>query len=219
LAQVLDVLVAANQTQSKPDSPDRLIFFSDAVVAIAMTLLALELPVPAGPDTHAFLASVRANDGEYLSFLISFVVIARTWNQHYRLFRYVTGEDQWLRTANLLWLLLIVITPFATKLLTVPSNDTQATHALRWGFYALLVMLQSSSFLAMVHHLSSKGLLAADAPPRLRSDSDWGSMAVVVGFGLSIPLFFLTPEAWVLWAVTSPISDLVRRQRRRRDHG
>jgi uncharacterized membrane protein len=55
---------------------ERLIFFSDAVVAIAITLLALDLPVPEGGNVHLFWTSVKRNDGHYVAFLISFMVIA-----------------------------------------------------------------------------------------------------------------------------------------------
>ena len=53
---------------------ERLTFFSDAVVAIAMTLLAIDLPVPEGGTVTAFWDSVRHDDGHYLAFLVSFVV-------------------------------------------------------------------------------------------------------------------------------------------------
>ena len=72
---------------------ERMTFFADAVIAIAITLLALELPVPRGVDikTNAQLWSALAEGRqEYLAFLISFVVIGTHWSAHHRIFRYVT---------------------------------------------------------------------------------------------------------------------------------
>lgn len=60
---------------------DRLIFFTDAVVAIAITLLALELPVPSGRNVSEFWRSVREHHDEYLAFLISFFVISASWSR------------------------------------------------------------------------------------------------------------------------------------------
>jgi len=101
-------------------SPERLIYFSDAVIAIAITLLALELPVPTGSVHGAagVLGFLREHSAEYLAFLISFAAVAMQWLAHQRLFRYATGLAGSVVKWNLLWLLMIVVMPFATKLLT-----------------------------------------------------------------------------------------------------
>jgi uncharacterized membrane protein len=203
------------EDQRESGAADRLIFFSDAVVAIAITLLALELPVPAGRTTHDFWSSARRYDGHYLAFLISFVVIAAAWSQHHHVMRYAERSDDRLRTYNMLWLLTVILNPFATKLLTTEGNDSTATHALRWGFYALLQTLASASFVALVRHMMSRGLAAPDTPPRVPAGAYWQGAGVIVGFGLSIPVFFATPEAWVLW-IAGPllIGHLARRRSR-----
>ena len=76
-------------------SAERLIFFSDAVAAIAMTLLAFTLKVPPGTSDHAILQSMFQSTYRlsYLEFLISFVVIGNHWRSHHRLFRYVSRLD------------------------------------------------------------------------------------------------------------------------------
>jgi uncharacterized membrane protein len=193
---------------------DRLIFFSDAVVAIAITLLALELPVPAGKTTHEFWQSARGYDGHYLAFLISFVVIAAAWSQHHHVMRYAERSDARLRTLNLLWLLTIILNPFATKLLTTEGHDSLATHALRYGFYALLEVLASAAFVALVHHMMSRALASPRTPARIPRDAYWQGAGVIGGFGLSIPLFFATTYGWVLW-ILGPL--LVGRLARRRN--
>ena len=72
---------------------ERLLFFSDAVVAIAMTLLALELPVPVGKTASALWASAREGAGHYLAFVVSFVVIALAWGEHHHVMRYLERSE------------------------------------------------------------------------------------------------------------------------------
>jgi uncharacterized membrane protein len=177
---------------------DRLAIFSDAVVAIAITLLAIDLPVPEGNTVSAFWASVQRNDGHYAAFLITFVVIATTWGTHHHIFRYLKRADRRLRVINTVWLLAIIVNPFATKLLTSSGPETLDTHSLQFGFYALVQALESAAVLAMLQRIISHQL-APDAPRPDVTDMVWRSSSVMVAFALSIPVFFATTYAWVLW--------------------
>jgi uncharacterized membrane protein len=177
---------------------DRLAIFSDAVVAIAITVLAIDLPVPDGNTVAAFWASVQHNDGHYAAFLITFVVIATTWGTHHSIFRYLKRADRGLRVINTVWLLAIILNPFATKLLTSSGPETLDTHSLQFGFYALIQVLESAAVLAMLRHIISDEL-APDAPRPAVTDMAWRSGSVILGFGLSIPVFFATTYAWMLW--------------------
>ncbi|MFC8454099.1 TMEM175 family protein [Kitasatospora sp. NPDC057223] len=179
---------------------DRMIFFSDAVVAIAITLLALELPVPEGPTVPAFRSAVHEDLDHYLAFLISFAVIAAAWGQHNRVFRYTERTDGRLRTLNACWLLTIVLNPFATKLLTTEGDDTD-TIGLRFGFYALLQCLAHAVVIAMERRMTSRRLRGPDVPAELVAAGDPVLYGMLFGFGLSVPVFFLTPYAWILWIV------------------
>jgi uncharacterized membrane protein len=118
-------------------SAERLMFFSDAVVAIALTLLALELPVPGGIENvdSVSISDMISDAGrhldDYLAFLISFLVIGAHWRIHHRAFRYVREATTPIIRLNMYWLLLIVITPFTTKTLSVGQQNL-----LRFGLYA-----------------------------------------------------------------------------------
>jgi uncharacterized membrane protein len=175
--------MSEDEALSESGAADRLIFFSDAVVAIAITLLALDLPVPTGTTVDELWSSVQDHKESYLAFVISFVVIAAMWSEHHHVFRYAARSDAWLRSLDLVWLLMVVLNPFATKLLTSEAPDTVGAHALRWGFYALLQILASVTFLAMVHHMMSHDLQAADTPSLLVSEAGWGSYGVLLGSG------------------------------------
>ncbi len=193
---------------------DRLIFFSDAVVAIAITLLALDLPVPEGGTVSKFWASVQHNDGHYAAFLISFAVIASAWSDHHDLFRYVRRTDPRLRLLDSVWLLTIILNPFATKLLLV-SGQTLDTSALRFGFYALLQLLESAMVYAMLRHLISHRL--ADIPPQVAKKQANDSRDLMIGFALSIPVFFVTTFAWLLWFLIPQLGMRLRQRFTRHD--
>jgi len=195
---------------------DRLLLFSDAVVAIAITLLAIDLPVPTGNSVSKLWTSARHEDGHYLAFLISFVVISVAWSHHHDVFRFVRRVDSHLRQLNMGWLMMIILTPFVTKLLTASGHGTIGTHALRFGSYALLEVLTTGLLLLMVRYMASHRLLELDTPSDA-TEVDWATYGLLLGFGLSIPVFFATENAWLLWFVMPLLFGRIgARQRRRR---
>jgi uncharacterized membrane protein len=208
--------VANDEVEHERRAVERLVFFSDAVVAIAITLLAIDLPVPSGATAGAFWASARTHDGVYLSFLVSFLTIAVAWSHHHDAFKYARRTDAWLRYVTMIWLLTIILIPFATKLLTGQGHDTLTVHALRWGFYALLQTVEAGALVAMTHHMASHGLEAEDAAGRAGAYRSWQSYGSMLGFGLSIPVFFATTYGWVLWIVMPFLVARADQLRRRR---
>ncbi|WP_404337040.1 TMEM175 family protein [Sphingomonas sp. MMS12-HWE2-04] len=96
---------------------ERLVFFSDAVFAIAITLLIIEVHVPhvSGPLTdHAFLQALADLTPHFISFLISFYVIGAFWAGHHRAFNCARHWDPRLLFANLMMLFTIAALPFFT---------------------------------------------------------------------------------------------------------
>jgi uncharacterized membrane protein len=105
---------------NRQTSPERLIFFSDAVVAIAMTLLVLPLAelVPELVAARApAVEAVTHNWPKIFSFLLSFAVIGRFWLTHHRIFEHVRTFSGPLVLANFCWLLTIAVLPFPTQLI------------------------------------------------------------------------------------------------------
>ncbi len=191
---------------------NRLIVFCDAVIAIAITLLALDLPVPHGHTVGELWTSARHDARFFLAFFISFAVIAALWSAHHSIFRYVDRADGRLRRLTFGWLLVIVLIPFAARLLAASGGTTRSAHAILFSVYAVLQLVSSVLFLVMVHHVDRTGLLATDAPPDLRRRVDRQTIAMLVGFALSIPVLFLTPWGWVLWVITPVLGERVLRR-------
>jgi uncharacterized membrane protein len=204
--------VPDDEVETDARAAERLTFFSDAVVAIAITLLAIDLPVPEGGTVSAFWTSAQRDDGHYAAFLISFAVIAAAWADHHELFAYGRRVDGRLRALNMWWLVSIVLNPFATKLLVV-SGQNLPTHALRFGFYALLQVLESAMLYAMLRHMNSHRL--AEVPAPVTASLARKSCLLMAGFAISIPVFFVTTYAWLLWIASPVLGALLRRQRRR----
>jgi hypothetical protein len=87
---------------------------------------------------------------------------------------------------------------------------------LQFGFYALLQVLSSAALLLTVHHVIAHDLQAPDTPPLADTQSDWESYGVMLGFGVSIPLFFVTTNAWVIWIIAPLLVGQLGNWRRRR---
>ena len=202
-----------DELDSGPRAAERLTFFSDAVVAIAMTLLAIDLPVPEGSTVSVFWTSVEHDEGHYATFLVSFAVIAAAWRDHHELFQYAKRTDARLLLLNTGWLLTIVLNPFATKLL-IAGGQSLTTHALRFGFYALLQVLESAALYAMLRHMIAGRL--ADPPQPVVNRMIRRAYSLMIGFGVSIPVFFVTTNAWLLW-LAGPVLGGLLRQRQSRD--
>jgi len=104
-------------------SVDRLLALSDGVVAIAITLLVLQLNVPSpakfhDPNSASELAAQLGKGADRLvSYVISFYVIAQFWLVHHRVFRRITGQQEGLAWWNFAFLFTITVMPFTSDLL------------------------------------------------------------------------------------------------------
>ena len=94
---------------------DRLIFFSDGVFAIAITLLMLNIQFPANVTKGDFPQALFNLESQIGAYVLSFFVIGSYWLSHHRLYQHVTGFDNRLLRLNLLLLLFVAFIPFPTR--------------------------------------------------------------------------------------------------------
>lgn len=100
---------------------ERLVFFSDAVFAISITLLVIELKVPALPrnaSSQDFLAALGEMMPHFAGFLVSFFVIGAFWSGHHRAFDCARHWSPKLLIPNLFLLCSVVGMPFFTALVS-----------------------------------------------------------------------------------------------------
>ena len=103
---------------------ERITAFTDAAVAIALTLLVLPLATfaDAGTARQSLGDLLAEHRGDIVSFAVSFLVIALFWSDHRQLYESLVDYDEWLLTLNTFWLLMVVFLPFPTARLVVESR-------------------------------------------------------------------------------------------------
>ena len=191
---------------------ERLVFFSDAVIAIALTLLAIDLPIPQGDtEVEVWDSFVNELNGAYLTFALSFVVIAAFWTSHHHFYEQMARLGRGMILRNFVFLFLIVIMPFATSVLEDTDGSLFGT-----VFYAAVVAGLGMTRLEMLRYARRHGLLRPGA-----GTSRITTILVtvpVVAFGLSIPVALLFDRrlAQVMWLVVTLGAGLVARNIRRR---
>ena len=186
---------------------DRVLFFSDAVFAIAITLLVVDIRVPEVViDAGHQLSESRS---KILSFAISFVVIGLFWMGHHRLFRYITALDRRLMFLNLLFLGTIAFLPYPTALLFAGNTHEPAAPV----FYAACVAAAGLMELAIwLYATHAQGLVPATVPPASRRYELAQMLPTPIVFGLSIPVAFAAP-GWApfTWILLLPIGRILPR--------
>jgi uncharacterized membrane protein len=107
---------------------ERLLALSDGVVAIALTLLVLQLGVPHITDQQSWRELLRAlwdQSALFTSYIVAFYVIAQFWLTHHRIFRMMRGHDESLAWWNFGFLFTITLFPFSAALIgAYPGNAT-----------------------------------------------------------------------------------------------
>ncbi|MTD53928.1 TMEM175 family protein [Amycolatopsis pithecellobii] len=168
-------------------STERLVFFSDAVVAIALTVLVLPLTelVPELLREHGHSTEViTENLWQIYSFLLSFVVIGRLWLSHHRLFAQVRAHNPALLWLNLGWLLSIVVLPFPTEMVGAFGTDEFTV------LFYIGATLVSSAFLSAILLLVRSNPELAKEPGRIsdawRLDAVGSTIALAAAFLLAL---------------------------------
>lgn len=126
----------------------RLEAFSDGVMAIAITLLSLEIKLP---EYHGdLLGDLVALWPTYVGFVLSFMLIGQVWLNHHAVFHILRVVDQRVLIFNLLLLLDVVFLPFATSVLT-DSLEVGSEARVGAVFYGSVMVIGGLLFNALWH--------------------------------------------------------------------
>jgi uncharacterized membrane protein len=176
----------------------RIVAFTDGVMAVAITLLVLNLEVPdlrPGESLGDSLVDLLPSVGAYV---LAFALVGRFWVIHHNLFEKLRAFDPTLMTLNLVFLALIVLVPFSANLYDTYSDEALAVAVLggtlglaAWVNWLMTLHVMRGS-LIHDHHRSTTEPLASPV-----------GLGFTAAFLLSIPAAFLNVHiAEALWVST-----------------
>lgn len=192
---------------------ERIVFFSDAVFAIAVTLLALEIRLPAGEELltdSQLLAQLGGIWHRYLGYFISFMVIGIFWMAHHRKFGLIKRYDSRLIWLNLFLLLVVAFIPFPTSLISEYSGRVPTI------FYAA-TMLVCELLIILIWGYASKNNRLTD--PNLDAATRRRQFVAPISTGLVFLLsivfaLFLPDLAKLTWLLILPVSLFATREKK-----
>jgi TMEM175 potassium channel family protein len=161
----------------------RLEAFSDAVIAIVMTIMVLELKVPHGGD----VSSLRSLWPAFCSYVLSFVFLGIYWNNHHHLLQAVQHVDGRILWANLHLLFWLSLVPAVTDWMG-------ATHFAPWpvALYGAVMFLAGVAYYVLTHVLIAHH--GRDSALARAVGGDLKGQVSVVLYGAAVGLAFVEPR-------------------------
>jgi uncharacterized membrane protein len=148
---------AGRDSPSVHRPPGRLVAFSDAVFAITVTLLVLDIKPPT--DYSNLLHGLAALWPSYLAYALTFLFIGQVWANHHVMFDHIRVADRIILLLNTLLLMIVAFLPFATAVL---AGALRSGHGLRTAvvFYGIAFDATALTFNAVWQYASRHRLLS-----------------------------------------------------------
>lgn len=143
----------------------RLEAFSDAVFAIAITILVLELSVPVLNAGESAFTGVLGEWPSYLAYVISFATVGGFWLEHSAITEHMSGTDVSFTRLNLLLLMVVSFVPFPTKLIADWLGD-EGNERVAVTFYGLALLAASAMISVLWRYASRHDLVRRDIDDR-----------------------------------------------------
>jgi uncharacterized membrane protein len=182
---------------------DRVAFFSDAIYAIAMTVIVVGIGAPVVKDatsSKSFLDALWAKNPEIVSFFLSFAVLGMFWSAHHEFVSRLAAIDTRLRTWNIVYLAFVAFLPFPALLLGQYPDNSAAV-----ALYAVGVGAISGLETIIFRHAHRAGLNRKQMSPAIANYGTVASALPVVFFLLSAPIAFINPIlGMATWALSLP---------------
>jgi uncharacterized membrane protein len=195
----------------------RLEAFSDGVFAIAITLLVLEISIPAGSEDDLFGAFVD-QWRSYLAYVVSFATIGVRWLEHAVITEYVVRADAVLVRLNLLLLMVVSFIPFPTQMLAEYGGDEDAG-PIATTIYGITLLAAAALVSVVWGYAVETRLVRPDMAKELIHDLTTRLTPGIAGYVVMILLGWFFPTVAVLGYLVIAIFllvplELLRRRRR-----
>jgi uncharacterized membrane protein len=173
---------------------NRLEAFSDGVIAVAVTLLVLDIKVPAQGGDGSLLDELARAWPHYAAYVVSFMTIGIIWINHHAMIGRLAQADHSILILNLLLLMSIVLLPFATELMAAYLRASSG-ESLAAGLYSGAFLLMSVLFAALNRHILIKRahMLRAELPLEARRRVLSRSIAGLIPYLLATALAAVSP--------------------------
>ena len=182
---------------------DRIAFFTDAVFAIAMTLLIVAIAVPSlrhAASGSDLLGRLDDKSSEFVAFFIGFAVLGNYWMANHRFFGYLAATSPRFVGWNLLYLAFVAWLPFPTALLGTYDRNPVAV-----SLFAVSAAIVSGLEATLFHIAQRDDLFRGPVPDPAYRHAMRAALVPVGSFLLSVPIAFLdTYVAIAVWALTVP---------------
>jgi len=123
-----DNMTDLTPAEKRAASPDRLVFLTDGVIAIIITILVLDIRVPELGSGQSLAESLTEVRPTFVSFVLSFLLVGMFWTLHKQTFNQVRYTDHNATWLNLIFLLALALVPYASSALGEYSTEPMALY-------------------------------------------------------------------------------------------
>jgi TMEM175 potassium channel family protein len=175
-------------------STTRLEAFSDGVIAVAITLLVLNVDLPELRPGESLFHGLVAQWQVYVAYITSFLTIGIIWINHHVMIGRLREADRMILFLNLLLLMSIGILPFATRLMATYLKQPHGEH-LAMAVYSGSFFVMAVCFSILNRHilLIKAHMLHADLPFEQRRHILFRSLTGVIPYGIATALALVSP--------------------------
>ena len=181
--------------------------YSDAIFAIAATLLIVDIKVPRGlTEPNELISALLKLWPSLLSFVLSFVYLGIYWAHHFHVFDFIDRTDHIFFKINILFLLMIAFLPFPTALLGEYLKGPPDVRNIAVFIYCLSLFITATLFFSIWGYAKyRRRLLRSDLDARLIEETTRKYYIGPLGYGLAVIACFVSIDIALLLAAATSI--------------
>jgi uncharacterized membrane protein len=185
----------------------RLEALGDGIFSIAMTIMVIELALPAvkGNSWNDFLSAMKMIGSDFLCYVISFVVLGIMWYGHRMMFEYIGRTNRYFIFLGVLFYMVVCLVPFSTRML---AHETLKWYAIL--IYAINLSLCNLSLYAQwTYGINKPSLLERELPNEVRKEARVLFLISPAVYSIAIAFSFFIPEVSIGIFILTPLLYLI----------